>query len=133
MQIATLPVQYGLYSSFVGVLIYPVRFLLPNVILYSQFHVVLRHIQGRFHRASRRHVSYNIANHLTCPESPPGRVGRSSNCDNNRVYLWFHCPWHWLASVGMDRRIHPPSGREVSRAWLYRGISSNAIVFLAVS
>lgn len=73
--IATLPAEYGLYSSFVGTLIYCVRVLLTAASMSSLMSlIVLRYIQGCVYRSRRCYVIDCGASNQTCRRLASQRV-----------------------------------------------------------
>jgi len=66
VKLATLPAEYGLYSSFVGVLIYCVSNSTLFTHSLSEVSLVLRHLQGRVHWTCRRHVPHGSERYQAC-------------------------------------------------------------------
>lgn len=120
LQIATLPAEYGLYSSFVGVLVYCVSVFLPSLssMSYSIRVIVLRDFEGCVDRSRGRYVSHGLADHQTCQRSTSWGMGSPSNSNDRRLYLRLHRPGNWPSSVGMDCRVHSCTGSQRFHDWI---------------
>ena len=108
-QIATLSPEYGLYSSFVGVLIYCVSFLLylAPAIQDTDPSSDIRDLQGCIYRTGGRHVSHRRSNHTRGRRGRPRNVQRPTSGKYSVLHLRIHRSGHRHAPLGMVDRIHP--------------------------
>ena len=106
-QIATLPPQYGLYSSFVGVLIYCVRFLLFSPTICLLLRIVLRHLERCLYRAGCRDVSHCGSSYSRRTEAPcEWEIHGAGNRHWAGIHLRIHRLGNWPPQTRLARWIY---------------------------